>query len=213
MADTSKSCSYTLFLNSKARINSVCILSIINQMHNGAININSNFWAISTLQYDKKYITCLQFRYIIKLQFPMKLFICLMDIRPMQYLSYCHPTRNLHVESSIKTPQYKLGFNRSSSKISIFNLMQSLNLSNLIDDKLQDLAHKIQEMKQVSNFSINSTSTKLRTYSNNFWSSIKVKINHRYFGIRPKSSLGVKSQSNLVHTRADEVPAIGMKKV
>ena len=38
-ADTSKSCSYTLFLNDKVRINSVCILSIINQTHDKAINI------------------------------------------------------------------------------------------------------------------------------------------------------------------------------
>ena len=41
--DTSKSCSYTLFLNNKARINSFCILSIINQTHNEAININEIF--------------------------------------------------------------------------------------------------------------------------------------------------------------------------
>ena len=42
-ADTSKSCSYTLFLNDKAKINSVCILSIIKQTHFEAININDNF--------------------------------------------------------------------------------------------------------------------------------------------------------------------------
>ena len=67
-ADTSKSCSYALFLNIKARINSVCILSIINQTHDEAININDNFGAISTFQDDKKvYITCLQFSYTINM--------------------------------------------------------------------------------------------------------------------------------------------------
>ena len=71
MADTSKSCSYTLFPNDKTRINCVCILSVINQTHNEAININEIFWTISSLQDDKNlYITCLQFRYTIKLCFP-----------------------------------------------------------------------------------------------------------------------------------------------
>ena len=56
VADTSKSCSYALFLHDKARINSVCILPIINQAHNGAININDTFSAISALQDDKKII-------------------------------------------------------------------------------------------------------------------------------------------------------------
>ena len=53
------------------------------------------------------------------------------------------PNNKLHVESSIETPQHKLGFNRSYSKINNFNLMQSLNLTSLMDNKLQDLSHKI----------------------------------------------------------------------
>ena len=40
---------------------------------------------------------------------------------------------------------------------------------------MQDLAHKIPEMKQMSIYSINSTLTKLRACPNNFWSSEKVK--------------------------------------
>ena len=54
--------------------------------------------------------------------------------------------------------------------------MISLNPSGLTDDKLKDLAHKILEKKQMSVFSINSRLTKLKTYPNNFWSSIKVKM-------------------------------------
>ena len=57
----------------------------------------------------------------------------------------------LYVESSIETPQYKLGFSRSYSKMDNFSLMQSLNLSSLTDNKLQGLAYKIPEMKQISN--------------------------------------------------------------
>ena len=53
-ADASISCHYTLFLNDEARINHICILSVINQTYNEAININENFGAISTLQDDKK---------------------------------------------------------------------------------------------------------------------------------------------------------------
>ena len=50
-----------------------------------------------------------------------------------------------------------------------------MNISSLMDDKLQDLAHNILEMKHVSIFSTNSTLTKLRTYPHNFWSSKKLK--------------------------------------
>ena len=53
--DTSNSCSYALFLQNKDKINKFCILpSVINQMQDEAININNNFWAISTLQNNKK---------------------------------------------------------------------------------------------------------------------------------------------------------------
>ena len=52
VADTSKSCSYALFLKDKVKINSICILSVINQTQDKALNINI-FWAISTLQDDK----------------------------------------------------------------------------------------------------------------------------------------------------------------
>ena len=59
-ADTSKSCSYALFLKDKVKLNNVCILSVINQAQDEALNVKDNFWAISTLQDDEKlYITCL----------------------------------------------------------------------------------------------------------------------------------------------------------
>ena len=48
-ADTSNSCSYTLFLKDKVKINNVCILSVIDQTEDEALNIDENFWAISTL--------------------------------------------------------------------------------------------------------------------------------------------------------------------
>ena len=64
VADTSKSCSYALFLKDKIKINNACILSVINQTPDKTLNINSNFWAISTLQDNKKlHIACLQFSY------------------------------------------------------------------------------------------------------------------------------------------------------
>ena len=53
--------------------------------------------------------------------------------------------------------------------------MQSLNLTSHTNDKLQDLAHKILEMEQMSIYIINSMSAKLKAYPLNFWSSVKVK--------------------------------------
>ena len=176
VADTSKSCSYTLVLNDKTKIKSFYILFVINQMQDEAININDNFGAISTLQDDKKLcLTCLQFSYTIKLHFPYDIIYlpgsCKANAASFVLLS----NSKLHVESSIGTPQYKPGFKRSYSKISNFSLMQSLNLLHLMDDKQQNIANKIPEMKQMLIFSMNSTLTELRTYPSNFWSSMKVK--------------------------------------
>ena len=68
--DTSNSCSYALFLQNKDKINKFCILSVINRTQDEALNINDNFWAILTLQNNKKlYITCLQYSYLITLCF------------------------------------------------------------------------------------------------------------------------------------------------
>ena len=107
-------------------------------MHDEAININDDFWAVSTLQDDKKlYIMCLQLSYTIKLCFPYDI-IYLLDQCEANATSFLLPSNNkLHVESSIETPQHKLGFNRSYSKIDNFNLIQSLNLTSIIDKKCQ----------------------------------------------------------------------------
>ena len=78
-ADTSKSCSYALFLQNRNEINTFCTLSVINQTHDKAVNINDNLWAISTLENNKKlYITCFQFSYSLALHFPYDI-ICLPD--------------------------------------------------------------------------------------------------------------------------------------
>ena len=55
-AHTSNSCSYALFLKDRVKINNFCISSVINQTQDEALNINTNFWAISTLQDNKSYI-------------------------------------------------------------------------------------------------------------------------------------------------------------
>ena len=54
--------------------------------------------------------------------------------------------------------------------------MQSLDISSLIDDNLKSIADKIPEMKCMSVFSINNTSTRMRSLPPTFWSSMKVKL-------------------------------------
>ena len=43
-ADTSKSCSYALFLQNKNKLNAFCTMSVINQTHDQVVNINAIFW-------------------------------------------------------------------------------------------------------------------------------------------------------------------------
>ena len=54
--------------------------------------------------------------------------------------------------------------------------MQSLNILSLTDNGLDALASKIPEMKHVSISSINSILTKLRSFTPNYWSPMKVKM-------------------------------------
>ena len=108
-ADTSDSCSYALFLKNREEINIFCILSVINQTQDEAFNINDSFWALSTLQGNKKlYITCLQYSYMIKLHFPYDL-IYVPDGCEANAITFVLPSNNkLNVECTIETTEYKL---------------------------------------------------------------------------------------------------------
>ena len=142
VADTSYSCSYALFLKAKVKINNFCILSVINQMQDEALNINDNFWAISALQDNKKlYITCLQCSYTTKLHFPYDT-IYLPNSCEANALNFVLSSNNkLNIESSIEAIEHKLGCNRLYSKINYFSLMQSFIVSSLMDDKTPKMKH------------------------------------------------------------------------
>ena len=160
--DTSNSCSYTLFLQNKDKIYNFCILSIINQMQDEAININDTFWDISTLQNNKKmYITCLQYSYSLTLCFMYDVIYLPNGCEAYAITFILQSNNRLNADSIMVAPKNKLGFNTSYCTIVNFSLMQSLNISSLTDDGLQNLASKIPEMKHMSVFSINNTLMKL----------------------------------------------------
>ena len=131
---TSNSCSYALFPQDKERINTFFILSVINKMEDKAFNVNDNFWPISTLQDNKQlYIICLLYSYTIKLHFPYNI-IYSPDGCEVNAITFLFPSDDkLNVEPTIEAPEYKLGFNRSCTKIDHFSLTQSLNRSSLTD--------------------------------------------------------------------------------
>ena len=145
--DTSTSCSYTLFLQNNEKF---CICSVRNQTQDEAININDNFWVISTLQNNKKlYITYLQYSYSTTLWFPYNI-IYLPDGCEANNINFVLPSDNqLYSHSIMEAPENKLDFKRSCSKINNFSLMQSQNISSLTDDRLQNLANEIPEIKCV----------------------------------------------------------------
>ena len=120
-------------------------------MQDEAIDISENFWAISTLQNNKKlYITCLQYSYSCTLCFSYDV-IYLPNGCKANVITFTLPSNNrLNIDSITEALEYKLGFNRSYSKINNFSLMQSLNISSLTDDSSQNLANKIPEMKHTS---------------------------------------------------------------
>ena len=134
-ADTSNSCSYVLFLKDRGNINDFYIVSVINQAQDKTLSIYDYFCTVSTLQNNKKlYITCLQYCYTSKLCFPYDI-IYLPNGTEANAITFVLPSNSkLNVGLSIKVTEYKVGFNRSYSKINTFSLMQSLNISSLMDD-------------------------------------------------------------------------------
>ena len=106
-ADTLTSCSYALFPQNKDRINKFCILSVVNQTQDEAININDNFCSISTLQDNKNLcITCLQFSYLIKLCLPYDI-IYIPNGCEANAITFILPSNNkLHVEPISEIPEY-----------------------------------------------------------------------------------------------------------
>ena len=110
---------------------------MINQTQDEVVNIDDNFWAISTLQDNRKlYITSLQFSYTIKLYFPYNIIYVPNSCEANAITFVLLPNNKLSVESSIEAPEYRLGLNRSYSKIDNLSLIQSLNISSLRDEKL-----------------------------------------------------------------------------
>ena len=77
----------------------------------------------------------------------------------------------VNIDSSLKTSENRLGFNRSYYKIDNFSLMQSLNISNIKDHDLQAIVTKIPEMKHYAIFTINDTLTKQWSIPTIHWSS------------------------------------------
>ena len=177
LVGTSNSCSYAFFLQNKDTVNKFCILSVINQMQDEAFNVSDNFRSISTLKNNKKiYITCLQYSYSVSLCFPYDINY-LPNGCEANTITFVLPSNNgLSVNSIMEALESKLGFNRSYSKINNFSLMQSLNISSLTDDSLQNLSNKMPEMKHMSTFSINNTIMKIRSLPPTFWSSMEVKL-------------------------------------
>ena len=112
---------------------------------------------------------------MIRCQLPYDI-IYLPDSCEANAITFVLPSNNkLNVEPTIKATEYKLGFNRSHSKINNLSLMQSLNISSLTDNRLKILANKVPEMKHVSIYNIDSTLSKHRTYLHSLWSPMKVK--------------------------------------
>ena len=100
---------------------------MVDQTQDEAINIYDNLWSSSTLHDDKKvYITFLQFSYLINLHFPYDM-IYPPNGCEANGITFVLPFNNkLNVEPINESPKYKLGFNRSYSKIDNFSQMQSI---------------------------------------------------------------------------------------
>ena len=74
-------CVHALFINDYDRIRRDCLLKTLVRTTNLAYSLDGNLWAISALAGEKLQIRCVMETRIIKITYPYKLWMWVMDVR------------------------------------------------------------------------------------------------------------------------------------
>ena len=145
-----KDCSYALFTNNKNNIEAYCSLTIKNQTRDKAVNINSNYWALTTLTPTILQVTCLTTSYQIKVKYPYDIV----------YLpNSCEATTNNYLipaNDKISTEISFEEFGLSSTKLKLqyenitdFALFQKLDFPKLSQDEITHLAQQFPPLEEI----------------------------------------------------------------
>ena len=159
---TINSCEYALFMEQQTLVRKLCKVDLVNFTRDQAFSLDSQFWAILTVQPTTMQVSCLTKTYYVKLQHPLDI-IFLEESCEASTVSMLLPSRTVlskEVDSSqlgIRQDQLKLHY----QKIQDFTIISNTPIEKLTPQQLESKASYIPEMENISLNKFNTTMTEI----------------------------------------------------
>ena len=133
-----KSCEYALFMEQEALVKRICKVDLVNFTRDQALSLDSQFWAILTVQPTTMQVNCLTKTYYVELQHPLDI-IFLEESCEASTVSMLLPSRTVlskEVDSSqlgVRQDQLKLHY----QKIHDFTIIRNTPIEKLTPQQLE----------------------------------------------------------------------------
>ena len=159
---TINSCEYALFMEQQTLVRKLCKVDLVNFTRDQAFSLDSQFWAILTVQPTTMQVSCLTKTYYVKLQHPLDI-IFLEESCKASTVSMLLPSRTVlskEVDSSqlgIRLDQLQLHY----QKIQDFTIISNTPIEKLTPQQLESKASYIPEIENISLDKFNTTMTEI----------------------------------------------------
>ena len=155
---TLRSCEYALFMEQPALVKRICKVDLVNFTRDQALSLDSQFWAILTVQPTTMQVNCLTKTYYVELQHPLDIIFleesC--EASTVSRLLPSHTVLSKEVDSSqlgVRQDQLKLHY----QKIQDFTIIRNTPIEKLTPQQLESKAQYIPEMENTSLDEFNTT--------------------------------------------------------
>ena len=160
--NTVNSCEYALFMEQQTLVRKLCKVDLVNFTRDQAFSLDSQFWAILTVQPTTMQVSCLTKTYYVELQHPLDIIFleesC--EASTVSMLLPSHTVLSKEVDSSqlgIRQDQLKLHY----QKIQDFTIISNTPIEKLTPQQLESKASYIPEMENISLDKFNTTMTEI----------------------------------------------------
>ena len=146
-----RSCEYALFMEQSASVKQICKVDFVNFTRDQALSLDSQFWAILTVQPTTMQVNCLTKTYYVELQHPLDIIFleesC--EASTVSMLLPSHTVLSKEVDLSqlgVRQDQLKLHY----QKIQDFTIIRNTPIEKLTPQQLESKAQYIPEMENIS---------------------------------------------------------------
>ena len=157
-----RSCEYALFMEQPALVKRICKVDLVNSTRDQALSLDSQFWAILTVQLTTMQVNFLTKTYYVELQHPLDIIYleesC--EASTASMLLPSHMVLSKEVDSSqlgARQDQLKLHY----LKIQDFTIIRNTPVEKLTPQQLELKASYIPEMENISLDEFNTTLTEI----------------------------------------------------